>query len=204
MIFGKTMMELKVGIFVFMGLMILAVFILSIGKFKTWTQGYEFNAIFNFSNGVRVGAPVRLAGVDVGEVKDAGLFFSEGEQKDKVRIKVWVKSNVKIPEDSTIWVNTLGLLGEKYVEIMPGQDYNNLLIPRQELAGVDPMPMHEVTALVKDVASKIDQSITRINNGEGTMGKLLFDESVYDNLQALTEDLKNNPWKLMWRAKEKK
>ena len=204
MIFGKTRMELKVGVFVFMGLVILAVFVFSIGQFRTWTQGYEISGIFNFSNGVKVGAPVRLAGVDVGEVKDADLFFSEEEQKDKVRIRIWVRSKVKIPADSMILVNTLGLLGEKYVEIMPGKDYVNLLTHRQEIIGVDPMPMHEVTALVKDIAVKVDNSITRINNGEGTVGKLLFDETLYDDLEALVKDLKNNPWKLMWKQKEKK
>ena len=55
MIFGKTKLELKVGIFVFMGLVILAVAVLSIGGFKTWTSGYEVNFIFNFVNGVKIG-----------------------------------------------------------------------------------------------------------------------------------------------------
>jgi phospholipid/cholesterol/gamma-HCH transport system substrate-binding protein len=69
MIFGKTKLELKVGVFVFIGLVLLAVLILSIGGFKTWTSGYNINFIFHFVNGVKVGAPVRYAGVDVGEVK---------------------------------------------------------------------------------------------------------------------------------------
>jgi hypothetical protein len=56
MIFGKTKLELKVGLFVFIGLAILVVFVLSIGGFKTWSSGYRINLIFNFVNGVKIGA----------------------------------------------------------------------------------------------------------------------------------------------------
>ena len=61
MIFGKTKLEMKVGIFVFIGLIILVVFVLSIGGVKTWSSGYKVNFIFNFVNGVKNGAPVRFA-----------------------------------------------------------------------------------------------------------------------------------------------
>ncbi|MDD5060575.1 MAG: MlaD family protein, partial [Candidatus Omnitrophica bacterium] len=69
MIFGKTKMELKVGVFVFIGMVILVIFLLSIGGFKTWSSGYRIKVKFGFVNGIKMGAPVRFAGVDVGEVK---------------------------------------------------------------------------------------------------------------------------------------
>ena len=128
MIFGKTKLELKVGTFVFIGLIILVIFVLSIGGFKTWTVGYRVNLVFNFVNGVKVGAPVRFAGVDVGEVKKIILQPKPEENRTAVCLEAWVKDNVHIPLDSTVWVNTLGLLGEKYVEIMPGKDYSLSLI----------------------------------------------------------------------------
>ncbi|MBI5145373.1 MAG: hypothetical protein HZA27_04225, partial [Candidatus Omnitrophica bacterium] len=59
MIFGKTKLELKLGVFVFVGIVILVLFILLIGDFQTWTSGYEVNFLFNFVNGVKIGAPVR-------------------------------------------------------------------------------------------------------------------------------------------------
>jgi len=70
MIFGQSKLEMKVGIFVFIGLAILTTFILSMKDFKSMTVGYELNFIFNFANGVKIGAPVRFAGVDVGEIKE--------------------------------------------------------------------------------------------------------------------------------------
>ena len=55
MIFGKTKMELKVGVFVFFGLVLVTIFILSIGGFKTWTSGYTVQFGFSFINGLATG-----------------------------------------------------------------------------------------------------------------------------------------------------
>ncbi len=201
MIFGKTKMEMKVGIFVLVGLVILASAILSIGNFKTWTSRHQINLVFNFVNGVKYGAPVRFAGVDIGEVKDIDLVFSPQEQKTKIKIACWIKNNVKIPLDSTVWVNTLGLLGEKYIEIMPGKDYSKCLLPNQELTGVDPIPMNELVKSVEDIINNVNDSILRVKNKEGTIGKLLYDDKIYNELDALVTDVRKHPWKLFWKTK---
>ena len=204
MIFGKTKLELKVGIFVFTGLIILAIFVLSIGKFRALTSGYEVNFVFNFVNGVKIGAPVRFAGVDVGEVKTIKFIFLPNEQKTKVHIAAWVKTKVRVPRDSDIWVNALGLLGEKYIEIIPGKNYGDCLRPHEELNGVDPLPMHEVTRLAKDIGTNIDDIFIQINKKEGTVGKLIYDDTIYKELEALVADVRKNPWKLFIKQKEKK
>lgn len=202
MIFGRARLELKVGIFVFIGLVILVIFVLLIGNFKTWTAGYRVNFIFNFVNGVKIGAPVRFAGVDVGEVNDIKFIFIPEEEKTKVQIVGWLKKEVKIPADSTVWVNTLGLLGEKYIEIMPGKDYANYLNVDGSLVGSDPIAMHEVAELAKNIATNIDENI--IKNKQGTLGRLLYDDTLYKELEALITDLRKHPWKIFWKTREKK
>ncbi len=204
MIFGKTKLELKVGIFVSLGFIILAAFVLYIGNFRTWTAGYDINVVFNFVNGVKIGAPVRFAGVDVGEVKKITFIFEPTEEKTKIKLHCWIKKEVLVPADSTIWVNTLGLLGEKYVEIMPGKDYKNCLAAKQELIGTDPLAMHEVMRLAKTIADNVNEGVIRILNKEGTIGKLLYDDNVYKELDALITDIRKNPWKLFWKTPEKK
>lgn len=203
MIFGQTKLELKVGIFVFVGLLVLTYLVLSIGDFKTLSLGYEINFIFNFANGVKIGAPVRFAGVDVGEVKEISFILFSDDAKTKVRIAGSISQAIKIPADSEVWVNTLGLLGEKYIEIMPGKDYNNILAPEQSLIGVDPIPMQEISVLAKNIAQHLDESILGIRNKEGTVGKLLYDDSLYKELEALITDVRKHPWKLFWKTKEK-
>ena len=203
MIFGQSKLELKVGVFVFAGVLILAIFVLSIKDFRTVTSGYQIDFIFNFANGVKMGAPVRFAGVDVGEVKSIKFFFNESDPKPRVRITGSIKKDVKVPSDSSIWVNTLGLLGEKYIEIMPGKDYSNTLAPGQELAGVDPIPIQEISVLAKDIAANLDESIKKLINEEGTVGKLLYDDAIYKELEALVMDIRKHPWKLLIKTKEK-
>ena len=203
MIFGQSKLELKVGVFVFMGFVILTAFILSMKDFKSMTAGYEVNFIFNFANGVKIGAPVRFAGVDVGEIKEINFVTTADGPKPKVRIVGSVKKEIKVPVDSTVWVNTLGLLGEKYIEIMPGKDYSNVLLAKQTLVGVDPIPMQEVSVLARDIGKHLDESLVRIINKEGTVGKLLYDDKIYNELDAMITDLRKHPWKLFWKGKEK-
>jgi phospholipid/cholesterol/gamma-HCH transport system substrate-binding protein len=201
MLFGKTKLELKVGVFVFFGLIILMVFVLSIGGFKTWSSGYRVKLVFNFINGVKIGAPVRFAGLDVGQVKQIKLIPIDGE-KTRVEITGWVKKEVKIPVDSTVWVNTLGLLGEKYVEIIPGTNAKELILPGQLLVGKDPVAMHEVGELAKRIVDDLDAVIVKIKRGEGTLGKLITDDTIYTEMESLVLDLKKHPWKLFWNGKE--
>ena len=210
MIFGRSRLELKVGIFVFIGLIILGIFVLRIGNFRTGVSGYQANFVFNFVNGVRTGAPVRFAGVDIGEVKSMKFILLPLEQKTQVQIVGWLKTDVRIPSDSAVWINTLGLLGEKYVEIMPGKDYAKCLSENGTLIGTDPIPMQEVTELAKGIAirlegmlSNLDESIVKLKNKEGTVGKLLYDDAIYKELEAFVADIRKHPWKLFFKSKEK-
>jgi phospholipid/cholesterol/gamma-HCH transport system substrate-binding protein len=214
MIFGKSRLELKVGIFVFIGLTILATFILLIGHFKTLAISHRVDFLFNFVNGVKVGAPIRFAGVDIGEVKALKVAFVPDEGKNKIRVIGWLRKDVKIPSDSTVWVNTLGLLGEKYIEIMPGNNYKDLVAVNQVIVGNDPIPMHELTLLVKGIADNLDEIILKVKNKEGTVGRLISDDSLYKELEAsivsirgelegLLSDIRQHPWKLFFKTKEK-
>ncbi len=196
MLFGKTRLELKVGIFVFIGMVILIVFILSIGGFKTWSEGYQVVFSFDFVNGVKIGAPVRYAGVDVGQVKEIN-FRRDDLNETKVDIVSWVKKEVRIPMDSAVWINTLGLLGEKYVEIMPGTELKNFAKAGTLLEGHTPIAMHEVGDSMKKIIDDIDGMIKEIKAGQGTIGKLFIDDAVYNELEALVLDLKSHPWKLL-------
>ncbi|MCK9432819.1 MAG: MlaD family protein [Candidatus Omnitrophica bacterium] len=201
--FGKTKLELKVGIFVFIGLTILVVFVLSIGGFRTWSSGYRIELVFNFINGVKIGAPVRFAGVDVGEVEKIDLKFEPDKNHTEVHLKAWISDKVHIPPDSQVLINTLGLLGEKYVEIIPGENYAAALKEGQYLAGIDPIPTHEIFRRVDNIMNNLDTGITRIIDKQGTLGKLLYDDTVYNELEAFVTDVRKNPWKLLVRTREK-
>ncbi len=206
--------EFKVGLFVFLGLVVLIWFVLLIGDFKLMKAGYRINAVFSFVNGIKVGAPVRVAGVDKGEVKEIHLSHDDNN-KPLVTISAWVDGDTKIPFDSRAWVNTLGLLGEKYLEIIPGVAYDKPLPEGGQLRGEDPTSVQEVTDLTKEIALQakdtlasaqgvlemLDVVLGDIREGQGTVGKLFTDDSLYADIEEMFADLKLHPWKLLYRPK---
>ena len=202
--FGKTKLELRLGFFVLFGLIILIAFVLLIGDFKTWGNSYRVNIIFSFVNGVKIGAPIRFAGVDVGQVETLQIQPQPQEHKTEIKVVCLLRGNVQIPPDSVVWVNTLGLLGEKYIEIMPGKDYSHFVREGDTLNGVDPIPMEEIAELAKNIADDLREVINKVKSGEGTLGRLLNDDSIYRELEDLIADVHRNPWKLFWKTKEKK
>ena len=162
--------------------------------------------IFGFANGLKVSAPVRFAGVDAGMVKDIGVFYDSTEQKTKVQVDIWLEAGTEVPADSTVWINQLGLLGEKYVEIIPGQNQNQLLEPGAMLIGEDPISFEQISTMIGKLAVKLDHTVDGINevvlNPENQQSIV----QIFDNLESFTEDIKANPWKLLYRQprKEKK
>ncbi|MBI3616776.1 MAG: MCE family protein [Candidatus Omnitrophica bacterium] len=222
-------LEFKVGFFVLLALIGLAVFIFSITDSPIFEGGKTLKAVFNFANGLKKSAPVRIAGVDQGIVKEIKLFFDPHVRKAKAEIVLWVKKDVQIPQDSTIMINQLGLMGEKYIEITPGADTREFLQEGQVMVGIDPIAQEAIAQKVMEVASGLDKMISdektknsisatlenlslvtgnlrditsSVKDGKGTLGRILYDERLYDDLQGLTADLKTNPWKLLYRPKK--
>jgi phospholipid/cholesterol/gamma-HCH transport system substrate-binding protein len=161
---GKFKNEIKVGLFAFVGIIIVVYFVFSIADVKLFAKTNDIKIIFGFANGVKMSSPVRLAGVDIGEVKGISIRFNKNTGKNEVLISARVKSDTTIPRDSKVWINTLGLLGEKYIEIIPGVNYSDLVKPDEIIVGEDPIPMQEITELGRDIAIKLRESITSINN----------------------------------------
>jgi len=226
----ENSLELKVGAFVLMALLALTFFVLSISDLSFFEKGRHVQVIFGFASGLREAAPARLAGVEVGLVKKLQVFIDQADGgKTKVRVNVWIKDNVAIPVDSNITINQLGILGEKYLEIIPGTSKESVR-DNGMLIGYDPVPIEQITQRVNSLTTKIETVVDHVNNdiltdqnkqslanilaafsavgtdlkeGHGTVGRLLTDESIYNNLEELTADLKANPWKLLYRPKSK-
>lgn len=230
--------EVKVGIFVFIGMLILFIIVFSIGDFYLWNPGYSIKAYFKYVNGVEESAPVRFAGVIAGEVKEIRILPTSQAGEGSVELLLWLQERVVIPEDSIASINTLGLLGEKYVEITPGSPQAKTLEDGDQIRGKDPLPTEAIADRIYAVTAKLDQAMEHINgvigdpqiqsslkqtvtdiadasnsakqilsqveSGQGTLGKLVYEESVHKNLEDLTGDLKVNPWKLLQKPKEKK
>ncbi|MFH1753343.1 MAG: MlaD family protein [Candidatus Omnitrophota bacterium] len=195
--------ELKVGLFVFIGIVVLFVIVFSIGKIYIFQPGYKIRVLFNFAGGLGDAAPVRLAGVDVGEVDKIKIFYDEDMMRTRVEVIAWIKKNVSIERDAVVRVNTLGMLGEKYLEIIPGTQASGFAEENGILVGEDPIMVDELAEDLKDLADSAEAVMSRLDRGEGTIGKFLTDDTVYKNIEEFTEDIKKHPWKLFMKGKER-
>jgi len=170
--------EIKIGLFVFVGLILLTVITFSIGDFF-FKPGYNIEVVLNFANGVQESAPVRLAGIEVGEVKDASVFKNE-EGDTMVKLKLWLTNEARVEEDSKVLINTLGLIGEKYVEIVPGTPGSPLLKNGATIKGVSSVSVEQMTKKGYEIALKLekvvdslDAILKQVKSGKGTVGKLV-------------------------------
>lgn len=112
----KYRLETAVGLFVLLGVISLGYLSVRLGKLDiVGDNSYEVYANFDKAGGVKSGASVEVAGVDIGRVKDVRL----GEDYQAV-LKLAIRSDVRIPEDAIASIKTKGLIGEKYVQISPG------------------------------------------------------------------------------------
>ena len=109
--------EFKVGILVLLGIILLFYMSFRIGKFGSFTEGpgYEVSAHFKNVAGLDTKSPVEIAGVEVGRVNKVSL---DGTM---AKTALLMKENTKIPIDSKVSIKSFGILGDKYLEITPGQ-----------------------------------------------------------------------------------
>lgn len=189
--------ELKVGVFIMIGIAILFIIVFSIGDINLVKRGYHIKVDFNFVDGIGGSAPVRVSGVGVGQIDGLRLYFDEKEKRTKAQLIAWVKEGVKIEEDSIISINTLGFMGEKYMEIAPGTPGKRYLKNGDIIKGKDPVSMAKVFENLSGLTDSVNVIVNRLKNGEGTIGKLLTEEKIYNDLEAFVQDIKNNPWKLL-------
>lgn len=199
--------ELKVGIFIMIGIAILFIIVFSIGDIQFVKSGYHIKVLFNFAAGIGGSAPVRLAGVGVGQV-DGLRVFTDKDGQTKVEISAFIKDKTRIEEDAEATINTLGLLGEKYLEIFPGSSGKRALNDNEVIVGRDPVPLEKVTENLAKLSDSVTTVVDRLKKGEGTVGKLLTEDDIYNdlkatagNFKAFSEDIRKYPWKLLARPR---
>jgi phospholipid/cholesterol/gamma-HCH transport system substrate-binding protein len=187
---GKLNLELKVGIFVFIGLIILTLAIFSIGEMYFFRPGYYIMISFSFASGIDIGAPVRVAGINKGEVKDIQLGYDGESAQAKILLKVWLERNVKVPQDSRAYVNVLGLIGDSYLEIIPGKDYAHLLKEGDVLVGTDPISSQNLMELAYKLSANFDNILNLIDEILDEETKLALKQSIH-NFRDFSQNLKN-------------
>ena len=182
--------QVRGGIFIFLALLFFVGGVLLMGqKTKMFVTKGAMRVVISDVVGLKVGAPVWLAGVDVGLVTD--ILFADPKNSNEVSIDIEVDTEAlkKIGADSKITIKTRGLMGEKYVDILPSQRYSDK--PPTLLQGTSAAKLDDVIQKAGDTFDKVNGIIDNIQQGKGTLGKLNKDEALYSNLARLTVEMKD-------------
>ncbi len=109
--------EIWLGVFVLIGLMCTAYLTVKLGRMEVLGgDGYEVSARFNSISGLRVGASVEIAGVQVGRV----IAVQLDEKNFQAKVSLYLDKNVILTDDTIASVKTSGLIGDKYISLAPG------------------------------------------------------------------------------------
>lgn len=108
-------MEVSVGIFVLVGVLCLGYLAIKLGKLELiGGDYYKIYAEFSSTSGLKPGAPVEIAGVPVGRVKDIGL------KEDLALVVLAIQEGIPVYSDAIASIRTRGIIGEKFMELSPG------------------------------------------------------------------------------------
>ncbi len=179
----ERQMQLRIGALVLAAIVLFVAFVLSVGRRSALFEGrYSLWTSFTSTEGLAVGAPVRLAGVTVGNVTRIG--FSPDPKNRRIILTLSVEQRVqdRIREDSVASIGTIGLVGDKVLDITVGSIDRPVLVKGGRLASVDPI---DYSALLQkgdqilDHVAKIGASLDEfLAGGETATGKRNLNETM--------------------------
>jgi phospholipid/cholesterol/gamma-HCH transport system substrate-binding protein len=188
--------NIRVGIFVLTALVILALTVLAIGKRQQLFQKHNmYYSTFTNVRGLQEGAPVNLNGVKVGFVERVQLPTDPSEVETRVDFRVDAAYQRRIREDTRATIQTIGLLGDKYLELTGGSLDAPPASPGGLVPGHDPAQLQEFIAGGEDVmenllaiSSSLRVILQRVEAGEGIFGQLTKDPEDGDRLSDSVRD----------------
>ena len=178
-----TWTELRVGVVVLVSLMVLAFTILYIGGGggSPFAPKYHVKALMADVNGLKEGAPVRLGGVEVGTVTQVDFAPAGGGSLVELTMRIDRRVAPRITTESEANLGSLGLLGEKAVDITASAR-GRALQDGDFLAAAAEDPFKGLLSDASDSTAHLRRILSRMDAGEGLIGKALRDDELYDRM----------------------
>ena len=187
--------QLKIGLVVSIALVMLVIAVMNMSHGLTFiSRAPELHAVVDHTQGLKVGGPVRLNGVDVGNVRSIGI----AKESNNVEIVFSIQRPVldHLHEDASVSIRALGLLGDKFLDLSPGSistpplPVGRVLVGRAEadvtgLAAGAGNTLEHLNTAIRD----LQRILAQIGEGQGTAGKLLTDADLYERSQRVMENL---------------
>ncbi len=200
--------EVRVGLFLVVAFFILIALFELVGKETIFERMVEYRTSFKSIPGLKVGDPVRLAGVDVGTVKDVRVVGA------RVEVAMRVKPGTPVKTDSIATIKLTSLLGTNFVDLTFGSPTAQVAPDGSLLQSSEPPDLNTLLARLNDAAGDIqtlakqfneglgksmepiasafqsmDKIAKKIESGQGTLGKLIADDYLYREIQGIAGNL---------------
>jgi phospholipid/cholesterol/gamma-HCH transport system substrate-binding protein len=193
--------KIKLGFFVTAGIIIFFLAIFIIGKQKNlFDPVFSVKANFQNVSGLQVGNSVRFSGINVGTVDQIAII-----NDSTVQVTMLVKKDVQkfIKQDSEAGIGSEGIIGDKLIVLSRGGISDKVIKEGQLIASNEPvetdaiMESLQITADNAAIATEeITEILAKVNEGKGSLGKLINDDSMADALGATMTNLKTSTKKL--------
>ncbi len=162
-----TASRIRIGLMTFVSLSLACIAVFLISRIS-WTPKQDVRINFSFINSLEVRAPVRFAGARVGEVRKIHVLSADERAEftknpPYVYVIVSVDKRIKIPRETKAMVNTMGFMGEKYLELLPESRSTTYLDGGEALEGVDPTAMDSVFASAKKLSDEMQIAAKNMN-----------------------------------------
>ncbi len=192
--------EVRVGFLIVVALLTLTVTIVFLGRQRGFLRPrYHLRTLMERVNGLQEGAPVRLAGVDVGTVTQVEFSRDLDNPRIEVTIEIDYTAKKYIRKDSRAHIGTLGLLGDKFIGITMGSPDQPELEDWDYIQSTSPVDVEKLidegvevfntlrksSQKFHDLTMTANRIAVKINQGQGTLGMLLNDPRMYFDLESL-------------------
>ncbi|HWR34904.1 MAG TPA: MlaD family protein [Clostridia bacterium] len=184
--------QLRVGLTVLFASITLAVLVfLMTGTQGLFTKKLTLLAYVDNAGGLRTGAPVRLQGVDVGNVVEIRVVPEHAPTAVEIKMRVSTKSgyNKFIRKDTAVVLSTAGVLGETFVDLDSTQAKGEPVVDGDTLRSREVADIQDVVRSSQSTLQNVDVLLRRadrimafVEGGEGSVGKLIYDKALYNNL----------------------
>jgi phospholipid/cholesterol/gamma-HCH transport system substrate-binding protein len=189
--------RVKLGLFVLCAVLLLTAGIFYIGKQKNmFNPVIRLNSAFKNISGLEVGNNVRFLGINVGTVDDISIA-----NDSTAMVHMIIKKDLRqfIKKDSRVRISSEGIIGDRIINIGQGSPGAAQAAEDDRLPSAEPVEPDEIMARLKEtgenatvVSEQLAEILYNINNGKGTVGRLIRDTSIADNLDQIVIHLKKS------------
>jgi phospholipid/cholesterol/gamma-HCH transport system substrate-binding protein len=190
--------QLRVGLTVLFASVTLAVLIFVMSGTGGWfTTKITIRSYIDNAGGLREGAPVRLHGVDIGNVTSVRIVEGKPTTPVEVTMKVNTKYKFDLRKDSVTLLSTAGILGETYVDVDSSAAKGPAASDGDTLAARDQPDIQDVVRAsqgtlqnMDSLLKRVDRIVAFIESGQGSIGKVIYSPALYDQLNSTVAEFK--------------